>query len=231
MQIKKINEGYSFTSGLRSSLNRDPLLTNSLKSSQVESYVTTDGQSASLSWNKAPIWGLRPDFYYCQTVAGLLMWGALSDERTGLSFTSAADPRRRSHSRVRVPWDSRPYFTVSASRLPFSSPPTTRRVTVEVFDPAFTWGSYFAKSKWETLRLTSLPMWLTLTLLASIILLITPLHEPSRKHSFQQYLHCCTRIRCNGNVFTEPLARNGSTHYNIICIYFYASPFKRLDWN
>jgi hypothetical protein len=29
---------------------------------------------ASLSWNKAPIWGLRPDFYYCQTVAGLLIW-------------------------------------------------------------------------------------------------------------------------------------------------------------
>jgi hypothetical protein len=28
-----------------------------------ESYVTTDGQSASLSWNKAPILVLRPDFY------------------------------------------------------------------------------------------------------------------------------------------------------------------------
>jgi hypothetical protein len=41
---------------------------------------------ASLSWNKAPIWGLRPDLYYCWTVAGLLMWGALSDERTGLLF-------------------------------------------------------------------------------------------------------------------------------------------------
>jgi hypothetical protein len=26
------------------------------------SYVTTDGQSASLSWNKAPNWGLRSDF-------------------------------------------------------------------------------------------------------------------------------------------------------------------------
>jgi hypothetical protein len=25
-------------------------------------YITTDGQSASLSWNKAPIWSLRPDF-------------------------------------------------------------------------------------------------------------------------------------------------------------------------
>jgi hypothetical protein len=57
-------------------------------SSQSHSYVTTDGQSASLSWNKAPIWGLRPDFYYCQTIAGLLMGGALSDERTGLFFTT-----------------------------------------------------------------------------------------------------------------------------------------------
>jgi hypothetical protein len=46
----------------------------------------TDGRSASLFWNKAPISGLRPDLYYCQTVAGLLMWGALSDERTGLSL-------------------------------------------------------------------------------------------------------------------------------------------------
>jgi hypothetical protein len=103
-----------------------------------ESYVTTDGQSASLSENKAPIWGVRPDLYYCLRVAGLLIWGALSDERTNLSSTIAAGPRQRSHFRVRVPWDSRPYFTVSESRLPFSSPPTTRRVTVEVFDPAST---------------------------------------------------------------------------------------------
>jgi hypothetical protein len=35
---------------------------------QRQSYVTTDGQSASLSWNKAPIWGLWPDLYYCLTV-------------------------------------------------------------------------------------------------------------------------------------------------------------------
>jgi hypothetical protein len=37
-----------------------------------------------------------------------------------------------------IPWDSRPYFTVSDLRLPFSSSPTTRRVTVEVFNPAST---------------------------------------------------------------------------------------------
>jgi hypothetical protein len=52
-----------------------------------QSHVTTNGQSTSLSWNKAPIWGLRPDFYYCQTIACLLMSGTLSDERIGLSFT------------------------------------------------------------------------------------------------------------------------------------------------
>jgi hypothetical protein len=62
--------------------------------------------SRPLSWNKAPIWGLRPDFCYRQTFAGLLMWGTLSDERTGLSFTIAAGTRQRSHSLVGVPEDS-----------------------------------------------------------------------------------------------------------------------------
>jgi hypothetical protein len=90
-----------------------------------ESYVTTDGQSASLSWNKATVWGLRPDFYYCQPVAGLMMWGALSDEKTGLSFRIDLGPRQRSKFRVQVPWNSWPYFTASDWRLPFSSPPTS----------------------------------------------------------------------------------------------------------
>jgi hypothetical protein len=101
-----------------------------------ESYVKTDGQSASLSCNKVDVWSLQPDFYCCQRVAGLLIWGALSDDRTGLSFTIAPGFRQRSHFRVRVPWDTWPYITVSDPWLPFSLPPTTRRVTVEVFDPA-----------------------------------------------------------------------------------------------
>jgi hypothetical protein len=54
--------------------------------SESESYVTTDGQPASLSWDKAPIWGLRPDLYYLVTVTVLFLWGALSDERSGLSL-------------------------------------------------------------------------------------------------------------------------------------------------
>jgi hypothetical protein len=84
-----------------------------------ESYVATDSQSASLSWDKAPIWGLQPDFYYCQTVAGLLMGGALSDKRMGLSFTIAAGTSQRSHSLVRISWYSQPYFTVSVRDVPF----------------------------------------------------------------------------------------------------------------
>jgi hypothetical protein len=49
---------------------------------------------------------------------------------------------------------------------------------------------------------------------ASVVLLITNLHRPSRKHRFQQYPYSCMRIRCRGNVFTKPLPRNDSTRYS-----------------
>jgi hypothetical protein len=77
-----------------------------ISSFQSQSYIRTAGQSASLSWCQTLVWGPRSDIYYCQTPAGLLMWVALFNERTGLSFTIAIDPRQRSHSRVRVPRDS-----------------------------------------------------------------------------------------------------------------------------
>jgi hypothetical protein len=84
------------------------------------------------------------------------MWGALSDEKTSLSFTIAAGLRQRIYFRVRVRWDLRPYFTVSDSRLPFSSLPTTRRAMVEVFyHPPH--GIYFLRSNNATSpRLTSI---------------------------------------------------------------------------
>jgi hypothetical protein len=66
------------------------------------------------------------------TVSHSVSLGIEPHERTGLSFVCAAGPCQRSLPRVLVPWDLRPYFTVSDLRLPFSSPPTTRRVTVEV---------------------------------------------------------------------------------------------------
>jgi hypothetical protein len=73
-----------------------------------------------------PTCGPKPDFYYWQTVACLLMWGALSEERTGLSFTIAAGSRQRSHSQVQVPRDSWPYFTFSDSGLPLPGWPCPR---------------------------------------------------------------------------------------------------------
>jgi hypothetical protein len=94
--MMSLNKTYRFIK--RSSANK---LSQSQSQSQSQSYVRTDGQSASLSCNKAPIWGLRPYLYYCQTVAGLFVWGALSDERTVLSFTFADNPRQHSHFRVR----------------------------------------------------------------------------------------------------------------------------------
>jgi hypothetical protein len=103
--------------------------------SQSQSYVTIDGQSANLSWNNAPIWGLRPEFCYCQAVAGLLMWGAFSDDRTALPFIIAAGPRQCSHSRVRVSWDSWPYFTVSDLRLPQPGGPVPQEQGGPVIPP------------------------------------------------------------------------------------------------
>jgi hypothetical protein len=124
------SQGLNCNSPLTNPLTHQPAHSTSPNSTELKnlklSYVTTDGPSACLSWCQAPIWGLRPDFYYRQTVAGLLMWGALCDERTGLSFTIVAGPRQRSHSWVRDPRDSWPYFTVSDSRLPQPGGPGPR---------------------------------------------------------------------------------------------------------
>jgi hypothetical protein len=44
------------------------------------------------------------------------MWGALFDERMGLSFVYATGPCQCSLSQVQVPWYSRPYFAVLTHR-------------------------------------------------------------------------------------------------------------------
>jgi hypothetical protein len=180
-------------------------------------------ESASLSWNKAPIWGLLPDNYYCQTVAGLLVWGVLSDERTGLPFAVAAGLHQRSHSRVRIPWDSRPYFTVSDVRRLFSSPPRTRRATVEVFDPAST---------------RECPNEFT-----NELSFITR-GEPKRDHHLELFVchylfhpmlrnislssHCLAMdssacIRCHGNVLTEQFSSNGRIRHIMLIL-------KMISW-
>jgi hypothetical protein len=84
---------------------------------QSESYVTIDGQSAGLSFNKAPIWGLRPDFYYCQL---WVCWcGALSLTRGRVYRLQLLLVLASAVTLVRVPWNSRLYFTVSNPRIQF----------------------------------------------------------------------------------------------------------------
>jgi hypothetical protein len=99
--------------------------------SRSQSHIATDGQSVSKSW--CPPSDAHDQIFIAVWQLRSLLWGSLSDERTGLSFVYAAGFCQHSLSRVQVPC-----FTVSDLRLPFSSPPTTRRVTMEVFDPAFT---------------------------------------------------------------------------------------------
>jgi hypothetical protein len=88
---------------------------------------------------KHPFGAYNQIFYYLCDSYGLVLVGRPLWREVGSVFCMC----QRSLSRVQVPWDSRPYFTVSDLRLPFSSPPTTRRVTVEVFDPTSTRVVYY----------------------------------------------------------------------------------------
>jgi hypothetical protein len=100
-----------------------PSFSVSISESESESYVTTDGQSASLSWYKAPIWAYDQIFiavWNTKYVGQLRVcwYGALSLTRGGvcrlqllLALASAVILGSES------PWDSRPSFTVSDLRL------------------------------------------------------------------------------------------------------------------
>jgi hypothetical protein len=70
------------------------------------------------------------------------MLGALSDERTGLTFTVAVGHRQRSHSWVRVP------LTVSDSRHPQPGGPGPRiYIPQEQGGPVIPPGTGFAQSQ------------------------------------------------------------------------------------
>jgi hypothetical protein len=145
------------------------------------------------------------------------MWGALSDKRTDLSFTIDAGSRQRSHSRIPVPWYSWPGFTVSDSRLLFSSPPTTLRATVEVFEPASTRGFTVSDSRFPfsspptTRRRTECrsPPQSVRLLLRLFVVMDACFGEPLPKNGpFRVHFY---RV----NVLTEPLSNNGHILHNI----------------
>jgi hypothetical protein len=100
------------------------------------SYVTTDGQSTNLSSNRAPIRGLRQDFYYCQSVAGLLILalsltrGRICPLQLLLALTSAvilcSESRgTRDHILLSQIWDFpfRRLVRLAGLRWRYSNPP------------------------------------------------------------------------------------------------------------
>jgi hypothetical protein len=144
------------------------LLTSHSCSSQLtaQSYITTDGQSASLSWCQAFIWGPRPDFLLPSDSCGFVdvgrpLWregGSVvynCETSPGQSFSrpSPAGPVNIFYClKFETPptWKARSiyWFIYPRNRVvqlhtprhwvPFSSPPSTLRATVEVFEPAST---------------------------------------------------------------------------------------------
>jgi hypothetical protein len=112
--------------------------------SRSQSHVTTDGQSVSLSWCQNPSGAQNQIFVNIRQL--WVRWCGAPSLTSGWVCRLQCLLASPVHSRVRVPWDSWPHVTVPDSRLPqpggsprhwvpFSSPPTTRRATVEVFDP------------------------------------------------------------------------------------------------
>jgi hypothetical protein len=106
--------------------------------SQNQSHIATDGQSISKSWCRAPSGDLDQIFISlwqsrsCLYGAPSLTRGRFCVLYTLLGLASAVFLGSES-------FGSRDHNLLSQFfRLPFSTPPTTRRFTVEVFDPAST---------------------------------------------------------------------------------------------
>jgi hypothetical protein len=101
------------------------------------------------------------------------------------------------------------FLLALASAVIFGSEPRRTRGHIllpQIRDFPFRRLLWLAGSRW---RYSTSPPHGSSRSVASIVLLITSLHGPSRKHSFQQQLYCCVRISCRENVFCDPLPKNG----------------------
>jgi hypothetical protein len=105
--------------------------------SESESYVTTDSQSASLSWNKAPIWGLTTTFLLlsdnCRFVnVGWSLWRENGSVVYNCWWRSPAQQYRwtRDHILLSQIWDYpfRRLLQLAGLRWRYSTPPPHGRL-------------------------------------------------------------------------------------------------------
>jgi hypothetical protein len=158
--------------------------------SQNQSYVTTDGQSASLSWNKASIWGLRPDLHYCQTVACLFdVWRSLWREDGSVVYNCS--------------W--------SSPAQSFSGPSPIGLVTIFYclrFHTSLFVASYDLQGYGGGIRPRLHTGFKGLSQLFSLYSLGADQQEIPFPSLSQKYLSYCLIVRCRRNVFTEMLPSN-----------------------
>jgi hypothetical protein len=102
---------------------------------QNRSYFTTDSQSVSMSWYRAPLWDLQPDIISWQNVA---VWNLRSCIYGAPSLTRGQVCNLRcNRSMVQVAQNLKPYFTVSSE-----TPPIWRARFLYLYPPGTRWPSY-----------------------------------------------------------------------------------------
>jgi hypothetical protein len=170
--------------------------TNSILPFQSQSNVTTDSRPVCL--------GVKPQSRAQDKIfVTVRQLGVCWSEGPSLTFTIAAGPRQRSHSQVRVPWDSWPHFTV----IRFDTPSTWRVRSPYLYTPRNRVAQLYPQGTGFYFR--------RLLRLASVgwMYSIPPSRRgPHRKHHVQHFFYCCVCIRYGGNVFTDPLPSNDRWH-------------------
>jgi hypothetical protein len=99
------------------------------------SYFTTESQSVSMSWYRAPLWDLWPGITSCRNFA---VWKFRFCFCGAPSLTRGRVCNLRcNHSMVRVAQNPKPYFTVSSE-----TPPTWRAMFPYLYPTGTGWPSY-----------------------------------------------------------------------------------------
>jgi hypothetical protein len=106
--------------------------------SELNCYITTDGQSVSLSWYQAPIWGLCPDFLITLDTYVSVDMGRhlLTRERVCLLQLLLSSPAQSFSG------PSPAGLMTTFYCLRFETPPTWRTRSLYFYPPGTGWPSY-----------------------------------------------------------------------------------------